>query len=224
MKRVAVLAAVRDELAPTLRAVRKSPPTGLELFTRVTGMGPTRVLAALAELGRLDHLLLLGFSAGLVDDVAGGRVHRPRWVMDEAGRVLAINDGVPRLIENAQRAPADTLITLGQVMHAPEGKRDLGRRHRAALADMETFAVAAEAARRGLALTVIRAVSDPASMTLPDAIDQWVSPTGRPRAMTAAWYALTHPGCIGTLRQLQRNTSAGARAMAGEVLRTLAAL
>jgi nucleoside phosphorylase len=224
MKRVAVLAAVRDELAPTLRAVRRSPPTGLELVTRVTGMGPTRVLAALAELGSLDHLLLVGFSAGLSDAAAGGSVHRPRWVMDEAGHVLALNDGVPRPAEAAARSAADTLITLRQVVHAPTGKRDLGQRHRAAIADMETFAVAAEAARRGLTLTVIRAVSDPVAMTLPDAIDQWVSPTGRSRAGKAAWYALSHPGCIGTLRQLQVNTTAGARGMASEVLRTLASL
>lgn len=230
MKRIALLAAVMDELRPTLAllgARRQGPwwharTAAAEVALAVTGIGGDRMLQTL-ELLISDHepeaLILVGFSGGLSDEVAGGQAVQAAWVLDGHGNAVRLaDDRPPTVITGTQtRQPRATVLTLDHVLHDPAAKRQLGQRHGAAMVDMESFHVAFAAAERALPMTILRAISDTADMALPASIEQWVSPEGEPRLGPAVSHALTHPWDIPTMLRLQRHAHRGSQAIARQV-------
>ena len=75
---------------------------------------------------------------------------------------------------------------------------------RAAVVDMESYDAAAVAAARGVALTVLRAVSDEATEELPEFLERSRKPDGDLDRRLAMLLAMIHAGSIPTLLALRR--------------------
>lgn len=233
-----ILAALRDELSPVIAALQLTTYDGLwigeassgKVVARYTGFGAARSVRALAELAeahRPARVLTIGFAAGLDPQLAGGDAVEPRWIIDGKGGAYMLDPHAarpPALGGDGHDRPAhQTLLTVTEPVHTPEEKRRLFARARASLADMETFTLAGEAARRGLPLVSIRAVSDPADTALPPQALSWVTPEGLTNAAAATRFAMTHPGWMGTLMKLGRYARRGADQLAQRVLERLKA-
>jgi adenosylhomocysteine nucleosidase len=142
--------------------------------------------------------------------------HRPRWVLSAgfAGaldparrrnevvlvdRVLSEVEGEPPLlIDLAVRGGPDaaspistgSLLTAGRIVRTPADKAALRERYGCDLVDMETYAVAAYCAERGVRCVPVRVVSDEAGTELPPEILTILGPTGGFRlgaAVGAVW-------------------------------------
>jgi len=111
------------------------------------------------------------------------------------------------------------VVSGDRVVTTIEGKRRLRSRTGAAAVDLESLAVARWAARAGLGLTVLRAISDGADDALPESVSGWVSVCGRPRTHAALSWAVGRPPRIATLLTLFRRTTRARRALA-EGMRT----
>ena len=117
---------------------------------------------------------------------------------------------------NARLGGATGQVCLGvdRIIAGQAEKRRLGRETGAAIADMESAAVAAVAEAAGLPFAVLRAICDPAGRALPPAALVALDGSGRLAPARIAWSVLTLPGQIPTLLAL-----AGEAAMARTALR-----
>ena len=104
-------------------------------------------------------------------------------------------------------------LGLDHVVAAQADKRRLGRETGAALADMESAAVAAVAAAAGLPFAVLRAICDPAGRALPPAALVALDASGRIALTRIAWSVLTRPGQVPTLVALAREAAVARRAL-----------
>jgi adenosylhomocysteine nucleosidase len=233
---VAILAALQDELSPVASALQLTAYEdvwvgevgGRRIVARVSGVGAAkagRALTELIELHRPALAISAGFAGGLDPQLAGGDVVEAAWITDGKGNVYRLDERAvapPQLgSDGPERDAARTLLTVAQPLHTPEAKRQAGTRERAAIADMETFHLAAIASRMGVPLRSVRTVSDPADLPLPPQALTWVTPQGHSDRAAATRFALTHPTWLGVLRKLGRHTRDGGRAMAQRVERII---
>jgi nucleoside phosphorylase len=166
--RVAVVAAMVPELQPIVRALALRPAAldgtrayrgragRLEIVAAVTSMG-TR--AATAVTGRLldahpaDHVIVVGICGGIDRRLTIGDVISPEIVLDEASgaqlRPTALGGAVAR----------HTLMTT-DVLHTDPVQLDLFLCRGIVAVDMETAAIGAVAASRGVPWSVFRSISD----------------------------------------------------------------
>ena len=211
MEPFALVAATTVELEPVRRALVEAELA--PAVTRVTGMGQHHAAATVARLltdhrGTFAWVLHVGFAGGLDPIHETGDVLRIGRVTNETGERLTLDDANGRAV----------LLTSNHVVGSVVEKERLFKTHLAGVVDMETFAVAKEAVAAGMPLIAIRAVSDPADFALPVASAGWVTPEGRPRAVAAALYALTHPWRIPHMLRLARDARvAGERLAAAAV-------
>jgi len=92
-------------------------------------------------------------------------------------------------------------------------KRRLGRETGAAMADMESAAVAAVATEAGLPFAVLRAICDPAGRALAPAALVALDRSGRIGPLRLAWSVLTRPGQVPLLIALARDAAMAQRAL-----------
>ena len=115
-------------------------------------------------------------------------------------------------------ASAHVCLGLDHIAASSEEKLRLGRETGAALADMESGAVAMEAGRAGMPFAVIRAVCDSASRSLPPAALVGLDAQGRialPRVLLSLSRA---PWQAGALMRLARDAAMARRALRSHVL------
>ena len=225
---ILLLAALRDELAPTLQALNISSSSssssssatlsGKKIIAIVTGMGPARMVAAAAQaidLHRPSRLILLGFSGGLDPSLPTGHVIDARAIVNSDGQRLTLTSSAPpTTAANESPNPLTTLLTTEQIICDPAQKKSLGQLHRAAAVDLESFALARLAADGGLPLTILRAISDTADAALPADISQWVKVDGSPSVMKVLGSLIRRPSILGTLLRLQRDSKLAAQQLA----------
>jgi len=110
---------------------------------------------------------------------------------------------------NARLGGATGHLCLGvdRIIAGQAEKRRLGRETGAAIADMESAAVAAVAEAAGLPFAVLRAICDPAGRALPPAALVALDLSGRLVPARIAWSILTHPGQVPTLLSLAREAA-----------------
>lgn len=233
---VLLLAALRDEMLPTvrrLRLARRDAVTfagqvgGTPVLARIGGCGGPRIVAsielALAGAAIAPRLLLFGFAGALSPHLHVGDVLHPQWIVDAHASSWLIVEGSPPVV--APPPPMEmsrTLLTIDRVATTPADKVVLHRRHAAAAVDMESHHVAAFAAGRGLPLTVIRAISDDADTTLPAGMEQWINDDGSPRVSRALVALLRRPTMLASLLRLRRDTQRAAENLATAVEQWLA--
>ncbi len=166
----------------------------------MTGMGldnAARVTRQLIELSDCDHVLVVGIAGGLDRRRPIGSVVVPETVLDLAsGRTLAATPlGGPT---EGRLVTSDGLI---------DDPAELGRLRDEGYAaiDMETSAIAAVCAERGMGWTAFRGISD---HTTDDGVDQAVlglsRPDGTPDLAAVARLVATRPGRIPSLVRLGR--------------------
>lgn len=178
-------------------------------------------MTELIELHRPLMAINIGFAGGLDPCLAGGDLVEPRWVIDGKGNAYHLDEmhaHPPQLGADSSSRPAEqTIITVASPLHTALEKRRELERSRAVVADMETFHLAAIAARYRVPMWSVRAVSDPAELSLPTQALSWVKPDGRSDVKAASRFALTHPTWMPVLMKLGRYTKRGAAALAARV-------
>lgn len=227
MTRVALLAPMRQELAPLVRklGLRRSEADralhvgragALEVVAAMTGIGTTAAAAAserLLDALHFDHVMVVGIAGGvdaeqpigalirpeLVVDGASGREHRPVQLGDEPPRGrLVTSDGLVTGRDAAAKLAAEGVVGL----------------------DMETAAVAAVCERRGCPWSVFRAISDRVTDGTTDAaVLALAGPDGSGDPWALARYLLARPWRIVRLARLARGSLRAADAAAEAAIR-----
>lgn len=189
---ILLLAAIEDEIKPTLRAIKARIATG-EVVPCVTGMGRTRVLAALEralEEHRPRQVLHVGVAGGLRPGFDGATVVR-RAITPDGNELILGTTG-------------RTVLTSGTPAITVAEKAELFARFNADMIDMETHHVASYLAKRDIGFTAIRAVCDTAEDSIPSESMDWVDDRGRPRATAAMRHLATHPWHLPTLLRMAK--------------------
>lgn len=189
-------------------------PADTEVAVLLTGAGAAnaaRQTRAALEAEPYDLVISSGFAGGLRPE------HRPRAIL-VARSVRRHEDGAQlpvagEWLERARRlgARAAVFVTANRVAVTAEEKRGLGAA--ADAVEMESFAVVAEAAARGIAAMAIRAVNDPVEWDLPVDFNRVFDGGGNWRAAKLAAELARRPTAIPGLWRLARES----RRAAGEL-------
>jgi adenosylhomocysteine nucleosidase len=119
-------------------------------------------------------------------------------------------------------AKCGRIHTANRIIGAPHEKTDLFRQTGACAVDMESAIVRAAAASLNRPLYTIRAICDPADMSLGQALTDCVDEFGHPRAVPLAKNLLRHPSLIPTLLRLHTASQAALKSLASGVSRFVA--
>lgn len=232
--RTLVLAPMRSELRPVVRAISGRPQrlgdatvhvgaAGRAAVTAVLiGVGPgparrstERVLAA----GRFDHVMVSGIAGGIGPGVAVGDLVIPAEVEDlTSGRRFTPTTVGDRRPSGALGTTAAELI-LGETELA-----ELTARGIVAL-DMETAAVADVCEAHGVPWSVYRAVSDrPQDGLLDHNVFELLEADGSVNLARALRYVATNPRRVPGLSRLARDAMSAARRAARATVGACAAL
>ena len=228
--RVGVLAPMKPELVPVVKAMSLQRDTLGELAVAVgrvghadvvatmTGIGmepAARVTAQLLDATPLDHVIVVGIAGGIVPNVKLGDLLVPEVVVDErTGREYRQSplDGGPvhGRIESSDALLVDT---------AEITRR--GERGVHAL-DMETGAVAAVCTERGVGWSAYRAISDLAGDSAIDPeIMQLSGPDGSGNLRALARYLVRKPTRILGLLRLTKGMRAATNTAAAAARRAI---
>jgi adenosylhomocysteine nucleosidase len=166
-------------------------------------------------------LVVSAGTCGALSPVLGepGALVVPREVLTLSGARLAVDPaGHARALAAAARAglaaAVDPLLTADAIVESPEAKAALARETGAVAVDMESAAILAAAARRGVPAVVVRAVSDTAAQRVPRELGDLVDDEGRTRPGRAAALVLRRPALIGRALALQRGAAVALKAVA----------
>jgi nucleoside phosphorylase len=232
MTRVALLAPMRQELAPLVKKLALRPSEtdpalhvgragGAEVVATTTGIGMAAGAAATERLlGSLpvDHLMVVGIAGAVEASVPIGALIAPAVVVDAASgrehRPLQLGAAPPR----GRLLSSDALVT------SLEEAARLAREGVVGL-DMETAAVAAVCERHGCPWSVHRAISDRVTDGTTDpAVLALAGPDGSGDPAAVARYLLARPWRIVRLARLARGSLRAADAAAEAAIRACARL
>ena len=162
-------------VAPTTREAR-----AIGSGCQVTGTGEAgeRALANLLREQKPENVLIAGLCGGLDPSLGAGDLILAREVLDEAGEGLqppatTLASARRAMRNEGPRFVCSRLVTVAKPVATSDEKRDLWNVHGAAGADMETAAFARVAAEHDASWMALRAVIDPAAMTLPGSLRSW---------------------------------------------------
>lgn len=227
---IVILAPTMGELRATVRRLRLQASGPLyrgthgdrPLLAAATGMGRDRSRQALEQLCR-HHvpaaLLVIGFAGGLDPHLRAGQVVRVLRVFEQSGRTWDLGaDGPPRTVQCTTGlgfSPGDdgacgndggervAVVGVDRVVTTATAKSALRRQFpEAAVVDMESASFAAFAAERGLPLTILRAVSDPADAALPAGLLMCIGGDGATNRGAALGLLLRRPHLLPTMVRL----------------------
>jgi adenosylhomocysteine nucleosidase len=220
--RVLVLTAIDVEARGLARHLGLAPVSGadslrfaggaLELAT--IGLRGARLAARAPAWRAPDLVVSAGACGALAPALAVGALVVPTVVLERTGERWPAAT-LPRL-------PGEgALLTVREVVESAAQKARLWMETGALAVDMESAAVMAWAAARGVPAAVVRAVSDDAERGIPAALAAAVSEDGRVRPLRAVTAALTRAAAFGDLLELRAGTEAALRSVAA-ALATLA--
>jgi adenosylhomocysteine nucleosidase len=153
----------------------------------VSGMGPQRAEYAANYLIRLNlsGILTWGTAGALNPSLKPGDVLIPGSVGLAGATALPVDAAwrqrVLSALPNAERPAAGTALQVGEPVTTSAEKRQLFQATDAAAVDMESYAVAAAAAKAGLPFLCIRAIADTADHDLSPRLLNAIDPYGRLR-------------------------------------------
>ncbi|MGH8229299.1 MAG: purine and other phosphorylase-like protein, family 1, partial [Steroidobacteraceae bacterium] len=156
-----------------------------------------------------------GLAGALDPQLPCGAVLLPEEVILESGASLATGLAWRRQIEDALQARwlicRRRLLTSARALATIPDKQQAFRRTGAAAVDMESFAVAEEAAARGLPFVVMRVIVDTAADALPPALADAPDGTGNVPVGRIIARALAAPSGLGDLLRLARRYRVASR-------------
>lgn len=232
-----LFSALEAELTPVIRRlgltydkakkmyVGKAGTSGVEIHALSCGMGKIGVASAFVrfvEMGNPELVVWVGFAGATNDTLESGDLAPTKWLVNEAGHVMSFEQGeVPELAGAVKREPADSLLTIERLASTPAQKQKLGRGHRAAAVDMESFHLAKKCAERRVPLRIIRVISDPAEIVVPSQAVNWIGGGGKTRTMRAAWDYLRDGKVREQVNKLKPHVKVAEQRLADEVHRTM---
>lgn len=176
--------------------------------------GAARAVAALAP--TVQALVSFGLAGGLDPALQPGDLLVPEAVVLDGTRWPTD----PTLSRALGGATPHTLLGGGPLLATAAQKRAARAASGAHAVDLESAAVAREAAARGMPFAVLRAVIDGAGTDLPQAALVALDARGRIGGLRVVFAALTHPAELPALIALGRAAAAARRALAGRVAAT----
>lgn len=222
---VAVVTAIREELAPILRSLRSFSAERLlgrkvfrtkvhaaELILATTGDGAknaARGVAELCEAFRPAGLVGLGVAGALTPSLSACELVASACVRNGSGDVPPSDTLWLSLAIAAGARPA-TLVTVPTPVVSAAAKRTLASSLggvEAAAVDMESAAWARAAAAAGVPFLVVRAISDLADDELPGYLPRCVGEDGGIRRSAVLRHALAHPSSIPALLRMRRRVA-----------------
>jgi adenosylhomocysteine nucleosidase len=222
MTRVAIIAALADELEPLVRGWPRESRGGVDLWSMrradgewlaaCAGIGVVAASRAFAEVerdGAVDLLVSAGWAGALSGEFAIGRAYRVSEVVDA-------NTG--ERFKSATPSGTCLLATSRRVADRAEKLR-LAAELGAELVDMEAAGVARLAAARGVPFFCVKGVSDGPSDRLPD-FNAFISAGGGFETARFVLFAIIRPWLWPSLARLGRNGGKAARSI-GEAVREI---
>jgi adenosylhomocysteine nucleosidase len=228
--KIAILAPMRQELAPVVQAFSLEKTTVGDTVLRSGRIGDTEIVATTTGIGTagarqaterlldatpVDHVMVVGIAGGVGSTVKIGDLIFPSTVIDKSTgdeyQPAHLGDPTAR----------GTILTSDDFHVDPGVVAELAAAGVIAL-DMETSAVAAVCTRRGCQWSVIRAISDMATDHPDDSVLGLANPDGSANGPAVAKFLLTKPWRIPHLARLQRDSKAAATAAAEAAARACA--
>lgn len=230
MTGIGIVAAL-DAEARTLRDARRFRDGRDRLDGRATvivaGIGPVAAASAaraLAEAGAAA-LLSWGVAGGLDPRLRPGAIVLPAEILGPAGERYptdaAWRERERRRLAGREPVCEGAILSQGTAIADPRAKHAAHRASGAVAIDMESAAIAAVAASRGLPFLVLRAIVDAASDALPDAVVD-ASRDGRPDLWRVLGGVIRSPGDLGALLGLAGRFRIARRALAAAAAAGLA--
>jgi adenosylhomocysteine nucleosidase len=216
--RVGVLAPMKSELRPVVRAFALQPSqlegvavhTGIvgnaEVVATTTGIGTALATAAterLLGLSAFDRVMVVGIAGGVGPTVGIGDIVIPEIVIDGPSGT----EYRPAPIDGP--APRGSIVTSDDFIVDPDKLARLIANGVIAV-DMETGSVAAVCAQRGVPWSAVRAISDRAE----DGDEEMVAlakADGTPNGKAIARYFTRHPGRIPYMLKVGRGAMIAAK-------------
>ncbi len=201
-KDVALVVAMRREVAPLLKGALPQSADGVEFFelekvvVAVGGVGhaaAARVTEAVVTKYQPDIIVSAGLVGALASNLKAGDVMHVREVIDaDSGAHFASmgREGV--------------LLTVSAVS-GPAEKRKLAQHWNADVIDMEGAAVAAQAQRSGIRFSAMKAVSDELDFVMPP-LGRFVNDAGKFQTLRFLAYLALRPKWWNDVRQLNVNS------------------
>jgi len=185
----------------------------------VSGAGPHNARIAAFRLieRKIGALVSWGCAAALDHSLNAGDLVLPERIVTPDGTGHAVSPGWR---ERAHHALKPTLrITSGPLWGSPEivassaEKQMLHSANGAVAVDMESAAVASVAEARGLPFLAVRAIADPACMSLPRSVTVAVDERGDVNLPKLLRHALSHPAEFVALARLGKAFNAAANTL-----------
>ena len=216
--RVLVVAAMRSEMKAFRKRWQPSAAAADQVVTGVLGIGTALARSSTERLvgeATPDHVLVIGVAGGIGPTTSIGSLVVPEVVLDGVSGAEHRPTVVPGF-ENR-----GTLHTSDELVVEPDAVQRLVDRGVIAL-DMETAAVAAVCAERGLQWSVMRGISDHADAELIDpAILGMMGPEGEAKPGAVAAYLARHPTRLAQLSRLAKGLNAATSASSKAALQAL---
>lgn len=189
----------------------------------VGGIRAMNVARAALEHWRPDICIASGLAGSLRREYEVGQVCVARDIMDlETGRTVAGDAALMRHAEKCDAVVIERLLTSSTMVLTAEGKSRLGKMAEAV--EMESFAVASEAAAKGIPAIAIRAISDAADGDLPMNFGELLDETGNVSKGKAARALARSPQKLAAVMRLARQSKAAATSLANFLDRYVCAL
>lgn len=147
-----------------------------------------------------EILMSFGYAGGLEPGLDAGTIVIPKKIITPDGDALVVDEvaraaliaprssgaGRQLLVDGALAGSDEPVLT-------PDQKRNLHRRTNAIAVDMESHILARAAVAAGLPFVVLRAISDPASLSMPRQAISAIKENGHVDGSSIVRYLLTHP-------------------------------
>lgn len=202
-KPVAIVAAMRLELAPLLRKLQSRQVDGVELFdlpqavVAIGGIGEKcarRAAETAIEYAQPKVVLSAGIAGAISPKLKVGDVSRIREVVDVAtGQRYRTRGG------------EWVLVTSQDVSDAAE-KREVLTKYGADVVDMEAAAVAQVAKERGLEFVAMKSISDEAEFAMPP-MGRFINPNGKFATGSFLCYVALRPKWWPVLGNMRTNSA-----------------
>jgi adenosylhomocysteine nucleosidase len=192
--------------------------TGLTAEARLLRALPLETRVGAGDAAGATALVSFGLAGGLDPALRPGAILRPARVV-WGDRVFAADAA---LVTALGGVTCDRVLATDTALVSAREKRAAHERSGAAAVDMESGAVAAQAARRGVPFAVLRAVCDVAAEDLPPAALLALDSAGKIGILRVAHSVVRRPSQLPALLALAGHAASARRALAQEIARITA--
>jgi nucleoside phosphorylase len=201
---------VSRQAVPGLRSWRGVSARG-EVVVVQTGVGPLRAgaaAAAIAASGAFDLFVSTGCAGALGADLRPGDLAIAEAIYGDGVRFdadISFRELAGVICDRQRlRCRAGGILTSATVLTTIAARRQAAERCGAIAVEMEAAAIAAVAARHGIAFGEVRSVLDSADVELHESGDFMHPKTGRLRPLEVLKFVATRPGAAAHLLELRR--------------------